>query len=72
MVTERVLFGTISNMTGSFIDDVEDLINIGNGEIAFLSVSRCLLKCHEIGERKFEEFISLKVKADNPDICTPS
>ena len=62
---------TLSNMTDPFDDDLEDLVNISNGEIATVSVSNDLLKCHEIGEKKFEEFVSQKVKADKPDIFTP-
>ena len=58
-------------MTDPFDDDLEDLVNISNGEIATVSVSNDLLKCHEIGEKKFEEFVSQKVKADKPDIFTP-
>ena len=34
-------------------------------------MSNDLLKSHEIGEEKFEEFVSQKVKADVPDIFTP-
>ena len=41
-----------------------------DGEIATASISNDLLKSHVIGERKFEEFVSVKVKADNPDIFT--
>ena len=62
---------TLSNMTDPFDNDLEDLVNISNGEIATASVSNDLLKCHEIGEKKFEEFVSQKVKADKPDIFTP-
>ena len=40
---------TISNMTNPF-DDLEDLVNIANGEIATETVSNDLLKSHEIGE----------------------
>ena len=62
---------TLSNMTSPFDDDLEDLVNISNGEIATAPVSNDLLKSHEIGEKKFEEFVSQKVKADKPDIFTP-
>ena len=55
----------------AIVKDLEDLVNISNGEIATASVSNDLLKCHEIGEKKFEEFVSQKVKADKPDIFTP-
>ena len=46
----------LSNMTDPF-DDLEDLVNISNGEIATACVSNDLLKCHEIGEKKFEDFV---------------
>ena len=39
--------------------------------MATAPVSNDLLKCHEIGEKKFEEFVSQKVKADKPGIFTP-
>ena len=58
-------------MTSPFDDDLEDLVNISNSEIATAPVSNDLLKSHEIGEKKFEEFVSQKVKADKPDIFTP-
>ena len=58
-------------MTSPFDDDLEDLVNISNGEIATAPVSNDLLKSHEIGEKKFEEFVSQKVKADKLDIFTP-
>ena len=45
-------------MTSPFDDDLEDLVNISNGEIATAPVSNDLLKSHEIGEKKFEEFVS--------------
>ena len=62
---------TLSNMTDPFDEDLEDLVNIANGEIATASMSNDLLKSHEIGEEKFEEFLSEKVKSDVPDIFTP-
>ena len=53
---------TLSNMTDPFDGDLYDLVNISNAEMATASVSNDLLKCHEIGEKKFEEFVSQKVK----------
>ena len=61
---------TLTSMTNPFDDDLEDLVNISNGEIATLPVSDDLLKSHEIGERKFDEFLTQKVTSKEPDIFT--
>ena len=58
-------------MTDPFDDDLKDLVNISNGEIATASVLNDLLNCHNTGEKKFEEFVAQKVKAEKPDIFTP-
>lgn len=50
---------TLSNMTDPFDDDLEDLVNIANGEIATASMSNDLLKSHKI-EEKFKEFVCMR------------
>jgi hypothetical protein len=56
---------TLSNMTSLFDDDLEDLVNISNGEIATPFVWNDLLKSHVIGEKKFEEFCLTEDKSEN-------
>ncbi len=60
----------MSNMTNPFDDDLEDLVNISSGEIATPGVCNDLLKCLEIGEQKFNEFVTQKVTSEQPDIFT--
>lgn len=59
---------TVSNMTNPFDNDLEDLVNISSGEVASSIVANDLLKCHEIGEEKFGEFVTHKVTNKVPDV----
>ena len=58
----------ISTMINPFDTDLEELVNITNGEVAHSDVKQELLMANVIGEGKLHAFINEKVTSNTPDI----